>query len=169
MRLTKILVIGLAALSSLSMSKCSDKSLEENPPFKVDFAYAQKWVAGTQQGGSGINLAFTILDMEPDVTIDTVYYLTHKVSLETKPQSENMYFGYIAFKAKQDMVMSGEGTDEYGNPVPDVGSKHGYELTREQAVLQYKHNGKTYVTMVQGVVQKEQLNYPSANDGTNKY
>ena len=166
MRLTKIIVIGIAALSSLSMSKCSDKKFQEDPPFTVGFSYAQKWVAGTQQGGSGINVAFIIENIQEGVSIDSVYYLTHKVGLETKPMSEDTYFGFITYKTKEDMVMSGEGTDEYGNPVPDVGSTHGYELTREQAVLEYTLNGKTYVTLVNGVAQKEQQNYPSANDGT---
>lgn len=165
MRLTKIIVIAVAALSSLSMSKCSDKKFEDNPPFDVGFCYSQKWMAGTEQGGSGINLAFVIENIKEGVQMDSVYFLSHKVALVTKPMSENRYFGYINLSGKPDMIMSGDGSDEYGNPVPVVSETHDYKLTREQAVLQYTYDGKTYVTLINNVAQKEQQNFPSAPKG----
>lgn len=164
MYFTKAAIVALTALSSMTMTKC-DKAFEENPPFKVGFSYSQKWTGGTQQAGHGINLVFAISDIDPTVALDSVYYLNHKVALHRKGKDVINYVGYITYKNKEDMVMSGNQYDEIGNPVPVVASNSEYELTAEEAVIEYRYQGKTYYTKVDKIAEKEQLNYPSANDG----
>lgn len=161
MKLTKLVyLIGLFVLT-MSMSECNSKKLEPNPPFQVDNAYAQKWMAGVAQGGSGINVVVPVSKMEADVTLEWVYYMGHKVALATKPGDDSVYVGHIVFKAKEDMTMSDESNGEYGNPVPEVGEHNQFKLKEDELVVGYTYQGKSMLSKFQGVMQKEQQNYPS--------
>jgi hypothetical protein len=52
-----ILNIFFAITLVILFSQCSSaQKLQETTPFLVDQIYSQKWIAGVQGGGSGINL-----------------------------------------------------------------------------------------------------------------
>lgn len=160
MKFSKLLYLVGVLVLTMSMSECSNKNFEQNPPFSVTNAYVQKWMAGVAQGGSGINVVVPITKMEQGVLIDSVFYLGHSAALATKPGDNSTYVGHIVFKPKDDMNMSDQVNGEYGNPVPDVGNNT-YELKEDELVVQYRFNGKTMLSKFSGVSKKEQQNYPT--------
>ncbi len=153
-------LFGLLVLT-LSMSECANKTFTKSPPFTVGEITAQKWMAGVAQGGSGINIIVPITNLEAGVDIDSIYYMGHKVGLNTKPGDETLFVGHIYFKPKADMNMSDQDQGEYANPVPELGNNTKFKLKDDQVVIEYLFNQKYYWTKLNGVKKLEQQNYPS--------
>lgn len=148
------------ALVFMANSDCSNKQFSTDPPFEIDAPYMQKWMAGVEEGGSGVNLVIPMTNMEAGVKIDSVYFRGRQLELATKPGNDMLYVAYWTDLKKPDMTMSDEEGGEYGNPVPVIKSK--YKLKDNEAVIQYQYGGKTYYTKLADIAERPQLNYPSA-------
>lgn len=147
------------ALIFMSMSECSNKQLTADPPFDATAAYFQKWVAGVEMGGSGVNLIIPMSKMKSGVQIDSVYFRGQRLALATKPGDDATFVAYLVNPKKPDMTMSDEEGAEYGNPVPALSNK--YKLQPNEAVIKYQYGGKTYYTKISEIAERDQVNYPS--------
>ena len=152
--------IWLLALVFMANSDCSNKKLENDPPFTITDAYSQKWMAGVEMGGSGVYLIIPVSEMAADVKIDSVYFRGQLLELATKPGDDNVYVAHWVNPEKPDMTMSDAPNGEYGNPVPELNDS--FKLTADECVIQYQQGGKTHYTKLGGIPEREQLNYPSA-------
>ncbi|PHS66867.1 MAG: hypothetical protein COB12_05390 [Flavobacterium sp.] len=141
-----------------SKSNNENVKIVENPPFSIFKIHSQKWVAGVQGGGSGINLYVSIKNISEGVEIKE-FYFGNKIT-EVKHTSENNYVGYFKTETNRDVIMDGNATNEAANIPPQ---KSPFQLAKNEAVISYSENNKTYYYKVSNIEEKEMLAYPQSN------
>ncbi len=132
---------------------------EKAPPFKLEEAYFQKWVAGIKEGGSGINIHLNFSTLEPHVIIQDIYFrnciLEAKGSLETPER----YVAYLSNNSKIDTVMDRDPIKETKNtPSQDFP----FALGNNEAVVSYWFGGKKNFYKIPNLVEKKQIAYPQS-------
>ena len=146
-----------------SFSQCSStQNLEDKAPLKIGEVYSQKWIAGVQGGGSGINLF--IPTEQSSITLDSVYFRNKAVKLEPNPKEGILYIGRFKseFNQKKGIIMSNEPNAEYGNPLLETKKKTPFELKDTECVISYIHSGKTKYFKIENIAEKRMIPYPSA-------
>jgi len=149
----------IVLISSCGGTKTEDSAykLSQNPPFTIKEVYSQKWMAGVQEGGSGINIYFTIENIELGTIIKEVYFRNKIVNLEKK--RERLFIGYFKNKQK-DIIMNSDSTKEANNIPPQ---KFPFQLETNEAVLSYIYKGVDYYFKVSNITEKEVIAYPQSN------
>ena len=70
------------------VSKCSSaQKSQTNVPFQIGACYYQKWIAGVEGGGSGIDLYIPIISNGNITELDSVYFQGKGTKLEFKNDS----------------------------------------------------------------------------------
>lgn len=146
-----------------SFSQCSSsQKLQEKAPATFGEVYFQRWNAGIQGGGSGMNLFIPVTDN--NVVLDSVYFRGESTKLETKPQNKMLYIGYFKteFNQPKDIVMSSNPLDEYNNLLLIKKEKIPFTLKDSECVVSYKDGQTTKYFKIENIIEKEAINYPSA-------
>ena len=141
-----LFLLGIFSCSSL---KEVPQDLSEN----IETVFYQKWVAGIQGGGSGIN--FHVIFKEPldeEYTLDSVIFQTKNGIFEKISETE--YLAKIDTH-QNDLILDENPQKEYGNKAPEVKLKFG------EANLYFKIKGKETIKNFQNVKEKPMLAYPS--------
>lgn len=148
----------LTALIVFAIASCSSsKVVQENIDFyEIDNAYYQKWVAGVQGGGSGINLHIIIKKpLNHDFELEKVSFQSYEGVFEKISETE--YVAKINTK-QNDLILDENPAKEYGNeaPIEDV-------LKPDEALLYFriKSKGKYLVGLAKKVKEKPMIAYPS--------
>ena len=152
----------LMLLVMASFSQCSSsKQFSEKAPLEFGEVYCQKWVAGVQGGGSGMNLMIPVEEFK--VSLDSVYFRGKGVILE-KDEQAKMYIGRFKdpLNNPKDYVMSGDPKEEYGNKLPDVSKGIRFDLKDNECVVSYKVKEVTQYFKIENVIEKEFVPYPTA-------
>lgn len=145
-----------------SFSQCSSaKDLQKKAPVEMEQVYFQKWVAGVEGGGAGLNLFIPVKDSS--VKLDSVYFRGKGTKLDIKP-GENLYVGrFISdFNKPKDMVVHADPKKEYGNEMPEIPKEIPFKLKDDECVVSYADRGKTKYFKIENIVEKDMLAYPSA-------
>jgi len=152
----KILVaIVLIGLLSCSSSKEVQQDISEN----INSVYYQKWVAGIQGGGRGINFYVNLkTPLSEGNTLDKVQFETYEAIFEK--ESEVRYVARIKIQ-QDDLILDENPQKEYGNKAPEV------KLKPNEANLYFTIKGKQRVKNLQNVKEKQMLAYPSTNKEKN--
>ncbi len=155
-------ILGLVILTFImaSFSQCSSaQKLQNEAPTAIGEVYFQKWIAGVEGGGSGVNIFIETLSN--DTKLDSVYFQGQVAKLEVKPGTENEYIGrFISdFNKKEDMVFSSDPNKEYGNKPPQLPVKIPFELNDDECVISYSENDKTKYFKLKNIKEKESINY----------
>ncbi|MCK7589560.1 hypothetical protein M0G43_03130 [Subsaxibacter sp. CAU 1640] len=142
----------------------SAQKLQSSSPIDVEEVYFQKWVAGVKGGGSGIDLFIHSKNKATAIELDSVYFRGKAVKLETIKDENLIYVGRFKteFNKKQDIVMSSDPNEEYGNSVPNIPKKIPFELKDSECVISYKQNGDIRYFKLENITEKPSQNYPSA-------
>lgn len=159
----KIISVILLSFAMLGFSQCSStKKLQVEAPITVGKVYYQKWVAGVQGGGSGLNIFIPVNDTS--IILDSVYFRGRAAKLETKPQDQSLYIGrFISqFNQRQDIVMSSDSIAEYRNKLPIVAEHIPFELNPNECVVSYIDSKKTKYFKIDKIVEKASIHYPMA-------
>ena len=146
-----------------NFSQCSSsQKLQEKAPAMFGDVYFQRWNAGVQGGGSGINLFIPVADT--NIVLDSVYFRGKSAKLETKPTDTSLYVGRFKteFNQPKDIVMSSNPLDEYNNPLPIQKEKIPFTLKDSECVVSYKDGQTTKYFKIENIIEKEAINYPSA-------
>ena len=146
-----------------SFLQCSSsQTLQEKAPTTFGEVYFQRWNAGIQGGGSGINLFIPVVDT--NVVLDSVYFRGKSAKLETKPQNKSLYIAYFKTELNQpkDIVMSNNPLDEYKNQLPIQKERIPFKLKDSECVVSYKDGSITKYFKIENITEKETINYPSA-------
>ena len=146
-----------------SFSQCSSaQKIQENAPIAHNQVYFQKWIAGVQGGGSGINIFIPTKDTS--VQLDSVYFRGKSTKLELTTQGESMYVGrfFTDFNKRKDMIMSSDSKEEMVNELPEIPQKIPFELNDNECIISYLDGDKTKYFKIDNVVEKETIPYPSA-------
>ncbi len=154
-----VLFLGFSGCGSVN-TETSDYLFEQNPPFRVEDASFQKWVAGTPEGGSGVNVFINFSDIQNGVVFKDIYFRGNKTEVVTSPAVRVQYVGYFKNEPKQDVLMDSNTVKEAANTPP---VKTPFQLNNDNAVISYQFNGKTGYFKIENLEEKQMLAYPASN------
>ncbi len=155
----KILCLLLLCLVMLSFSQCtSAQKLSKKAPMSFGQAYYKSWVAGTREGGAGINLIIPYTNSN-NILLDSVYFRGKSVKL-VMASNGSAYVGRFKKRDKStyDVIMSNEPGAEYGNEVPDLPKPFPFKLENDECIVSYKMKGKTKYFRISNIINKKEVN-----------
>lgn len=153
-------VLLLALCFSCAGGKDSVYAYEQEPPFAITASYFQKWVAGVQEGGSGVNVYLDIDAITEEVEFRHLYFRNKKERAVFKPTSPDKITGYFKKAPKRDVIMDSDPTREANNTPKDVFPFH---LKENEAVLSFYHKGEEKYLKITEIEEKPMIAYPSSN------
>lgn len=146
-----------------SFSQCSTaQKLQKEPPMAFGEVYAQKWVAGIEGGGSGIDVFVPI--EESSITLDSMFFRKQKVKLEFIDGDNPMYVGRFKTLVNQseNLVLSSDMNEETKNTLPQPAEDMPFDIEDNACVISYKKGNRTLYYKIADIAMKQQLHYPSA-------
>lgn len=151
---------------AIFFTDCSTaQKLQNTAPVSFGDVYSQKWVAGVQGGGSGINLYIPISDEIPqNIQLDSIYFRGKAAKLESIKGKTVLYVARFEnnFNQKNDIVMSNDPKQEYGNEAPSLQTNIPFDLKDSEGVVSYKEADKTKYFKIGNITEKLPEHYPSA-------
>jgi hypothetical protein len=159
---TSFLIVMLILMASFSQCSTAQK-LQKEAPTQFGDVYCQKWTAGIQGGGSGINLFIPIADKS--IQLDSAYFRGKSVKLEVKETKEGViYIGRFKteFNEPKEIIISSDPKQEYANKLPVKQEEIPFELKDDECVVSYIQEDKPMYYKISNVRQQEPLNYPMA-------
>lgn len=152
MLLHKSIAIVILSLSLFSFSNCgstkknsesstpglTEETFQQNPPFTIEKATSQKWVAGTQDGGTGVKLEVFVSNVKEGVVFKDLYFRGKVTEAKTNPRTRVKYVGDFK-NEKKDFVMDSDPVKEAQN-TPREGFP--FKLKDNEAVISYEYKGK---------------------------
>ncbi len=137
-----------SSTKAMKISETITINATENPR-----AYYQKWVAGVQGGGSGVDVVIH-KSVVGDKALDSIYFQNKVVALEQKGDN---FIGY--FKGDANHFKYNEDTVSQETETTEVFS---FNLATNEAVISYtKGTAVKYIKLI-GLVKKESPKYPMA-------
>ncbi|MDC8005047.1 hypothetical protein POV27_13375 [Aureisphaera galaxeae] len=150
----------LASFSNCAGGKDTMYSLEQQPPFKVTSSYFQKWVAGVQEGGSGVNVYITIEDISEEIEVRNVYFRSKVEKAKNNPSYPDKYIAYFTSNKNRDVVMDLDPKKEAQNtPMGDFP----FDLKENEAVISFFHKDTEKYFKISDIEEKPMIAYPSTN------
>lgn len=134
--------------------------MEQNPPFTIESATSQKWVAGTKEGGEGTNLTIKFIDIQDKVLLQNIYFQNNMAEAKISQQNLKEVTAYFRDKQNKDVIMDSNPMKEVANTVE---IKIPFQLNEKEAVLEYLFNGKKNYFKIVEVSKLDMLPYPSSN------
>jgi hypothetical protein len=155
-------IIALMLLTNCGSGNTNGSSIyfEQNPPFQVEEASYQAWVAGTPEGGSGVSVFLNFNDIKPGVLFKDVYFRKKKTKVVTSPAVRVQYVGYFKNEPKRDIIMDSNPINESVNTPPQ---KIPFQLNKDDAVISYEFNGEIAYYLIENLEEKKLLAYPASN------
>jgi hypothetical protein len=120
---------------------------------EIKEVYYQKWVAGVQGGGSGIDFFVTLKQpLSAEIVLEKVQFENNEASF--KKLAPTSYVARISTKMN-DLILDENPKKEYGNTLNNNNLKQG------EANLIFTKNAKVYSVHLKNVTEKPMLAYPS--------
>lgn len=153
----KILLVFISfTLVSCSASKEKE---EASDILEIEEVYYQKWAAGVQEGGSGINFYLKLKKpLSNELVLEKLRF--EAVEVPFKKENEIVYVAKIT-NPQNDLILDENPQKEYGNQIPIK------RLKPNEAYLLFKMNSKVYAKHLQNVKEKPMIAYPSMNKPKN--
>lgn len=140
-----LLSITLAAV--LFTSCAGNKELQEKAPANLGDVYY------TTQGEI-IHLYIPVNSIQTNrVNLTEVYFRNRKAMLTTSEDMPGVYMATFQ-TGKQDMIMSSDPQEEYGNKMPQKVEKMEFDLKEDEAILIFTQNSKVKYYKLTGVKEK---------------
>ncbi|MGO3184442.1 MAG: hypothetical protein ACTIJ9_16565 [Aequorivita sp.] len=155
-----------------SLSNCggaqntnNKKSFVQNPPFKISEAYYQNWVAGVEEGGSGVNVHINFSEIDKDVVIQNIYFKNHILEAKGNVNEPKQFVGYLKNKEQSGVIMDSDPMKEAQNTPSEV---FPFELENNEAVLEYWFAGEKNYYKISNLSEKDRIPYPQTNPKSHK-
>ncbi len=150
----------LVSFSNCAGGKDSMYSLEQQPPFKITAAYFQKWVAGVQNGGSGVNVYLKIEGVSEEIEIRDVYFRNKVTKVVSKPGQPDYFIAYFKSQTNRDIVMDSDPKKEAQNT---ISGDFPFDLKENEAVISYFQKDTEKYFKISDIQEKPMIAYPSGN------
>jgi hypothetical protein len=147
-----------------SFSQCSTaQKLQKKAPLEFGEAYAQKWVAGVQGGGSGITVFIPVENNS--IPLDSMFFRGQKVKLEFIKRNQLLYVGRFSTDINQqkDIILSSDMKEESKNRLPKFKEEMPFEFNDDECIITYRKGEQTLYYKISNIKMKEPLNYPDAS------
>ncbi len=144
-----------------SFSQCSSaQKLQKEAPTTFGNVYCKQWVSGMAEGPSGLDIFIEIKDLK--FQLDSVYFREKVTKLNRHPQKTGFYVGSFTSPStqKQDIIMSSDSKEEYGNKIPEKPIKIPFQLAHNECVVSYKVNGNTKYYKLTNVAEIHSMDVP---------
>lgn len=148
---------------SLAFLNCSSvQKIQSSIPIEFGDVYYQHWIAGVKGGGSGINVFINVASNKKNIELDSVYFQGKVSKLEEVNNS--LFIGRFKTTANQreDLIMSSNPKEEYGNQIHKPKEDIPFELKNNQCIISYMDSDKIKYFMIEDIKKKKLLAYPSA-------
>lgn len=163
---TTFLLLCLFTLS-LGVESCGSSQtsnnkfmFEANPPFTIEEAYFQKWVAGTKEGGAGIKVHLVFETIDSEVIVNNFYFQNQIQKAQNALDNTNEYFAELSNNSRNGFVMDIDPIKEAQNT---PSQNFPFELNENEAVVSYVLKGKTKYFKISNLSEKEHIAYPQSN------
>ncbi len=162
--ITTIIILCSLLFVQCNCSKDATKAKQaelSNANFANETIYYNSFTAGTPQGGVGYEVHFENLVVPENMKLNKIYFAGQTGDIYATSN------GYSA-RTKQmrtdqgDVIMSSEVNEETVNTVPNAVEAFPFPLTESQVGVQYTDNGMVKYTIMNSVLQREPIYYPSA-------
>lgn len=162
----KSLIIFVTMASSFLTTQCAstknkDASQEaelSQPEFVTKTAYFNTFTPSRKGGRTGYEIHFEQFELPETMMLQQVYFSGHtgKV-IKTKN-------GYIArvLKIDTDVIMSSDPKEEAANTPPILNGSFPFTIDQGQLGVQYIDNGVVKYALMDNILQREPIYYPSA-------
>jgi hypothetical protein len=134
---------------------------QENPPFTLQQASYQYWLAGVQEAGRGIHIELNFEEIQQGVKVENIYFRGQKHILIQDKNDRNTFRASYTFPQKEDVILDSDSVMEMNNPRPTLDNEFPFQLKPEEAVIAYSKNGKT-VHHKLTLTKREAVAYPSS-------
>ena len=155
-----LFVFALGMQSCGSVQNSNKLIFEDNPPFNLEDAYFQKWVAGIEIAGSGVEVHLLFANLNPEVKIKDVYFQNQITKLQKARKNPNEYFANQSNNPRVDVVMDKDPMKEAQN-TPN--KEFPFDLKKNEAALSYLFNGKIHYYKISNLSERELIAYPQSN------
>jgi hypothetical protein len=161
-------IFGLFSLSILLLiaSNCASSKdtkgihFESTPPFTISEIFAQDWVAGVKEGGSGTNVHVTYENLNENLKIENGDFSKKILLVRQVGNDSKVFVGAYKTVPGRDIIMDSDPVNEAKNtPAPAFP----FELGSNEAVIKYSVDGTAKFFKVSDVVIKPRIAYPAAN------
>ncbi|XLS29329.1 hypothetical protein ACJD0Z_00575 [Flavobacteriaceae bacterium M23B6Z8] len=147
-------------------SNCAgSQKLQQEVPFTMGTVYSQKWVAGVEGGGSGVNVGVPVDNLPEEIQLDSIFFRGKRAPLiQETTEKGNLYMARFKteLNQKKDIISHEDPRMEVGNEPPSIEEKIPFELNENEAVISYTHKGKKKYYKISNVKPKPSVPYPSA-------
>ncbi len=125
----------------------SNKNLQEKAPADLQQVYYTK-------DASAIKLYIPVSAIQTErVALNSVYFQDRKADLEMDSQKAGMYVATFPI-GKEDMVMSSDPRDEYGNKVRAIPVKAPVDINDDEAILVFTERGDVKFYKIRGIEER---------------
>lgn len=153
-----ILSSGMESCGSAHNSK--EPQFENIPPFVIAEAYFQNWVGGIKEAGSGANIHIGFTSINPEVTIENIYFRNEILKTTASLENPLEYVGYLIDSSESDYVMDIDPIKEARNtPIKDFP----FKLDKNEAVIGYNFQGRKEYYKIPNLSEKKEIAYPQSN------
>ena len=154
-----------AFLAILIFSHCSSaQKMQQNIPFSIQNVYYQKWAAGIEEAGSGMNLYIQLeSELIQGIKIDSVYFRGISTKLINSTNNPLLYEGRFTNKInnKKDIIMSGDPIEEFGNEIPFQNKSFPFELEDNECVISFWQDHVKKYFKIYDVKERQEIHYPT--------
>ena len=154
-----LVIIGFSNCGGAQPSQ-RNLTFEKNPPFKIKEVYYQKWVAGTKEGGSGMNVHLDFETIQPNVVIKNIYFQNNILEVKNSGITPMSYIAHLAVDSQNDIVMDIDPMKEAKNTPSKA---FPFELKENEAVIEYVVAGEKKYFKIDDLAEKREIAYPQAN------
>lgn len=132
---------------------CSTYKLQDKASFKLEQITYYKVLTNEQTGRFGINLEIPVVSNKNNVVFDSIYFRGHRAKMEKTALNYTAYIK-LASKPKEDLIMSGNSHEEFGNFIPLQPTKFPFKLASNACVIRYIENKTIKYVQVKNLLEK---------------
>lgn len=138
-QLKQLILIPIITLVMMSFSQCDRSKFDKNSPIEISDSHYQSWVGG-KPGSSGTLVTIIAKVSNKHMVFDSIYFHKKATKLETQIKEEKLTLiaNFIERSYQdQDIVMSSDPKEEYGNKPPVLIKKIPFDLKNNEAIISY--------------------------------
>lgn len=142
-----ILFSGVVLVLSFVTGCGSNKELQERAPAQFQEVYITQ-----HENGVNLNIPIAVIQ-EERVSLDSVYFRGMRSALVQDKDQKNLYSAEFNTAAGM-KIMSSDPAEESKNNLPQKPEKSPFDISKDEAVLVFKEEGKTKYFKITDIVER---------------